>query len=110
MSLVLELEFLTGRCVASRRDDRATAEWPPHPTRLFSALAAAFFECGFGDAERAALQWLEQQNPPAIAAPRVWIRTAVASFVPVNPGEKEENDQYMKRKEDHDLPKDRRGH
>jgi CRISPR-associated protein Csb2 len=110
MTVALEIEFLTGRCVASRRDDRTATEWPPHPTRLFSALSAAFFECDFGDAERAALEWLEQQSPPTISAPRVSVRTGAASFVPVNPGEKEANEQYIKRKKIHDLSENRRGH
>jgi CRISPR-associated protein Csb2 len=66
--LVLEVEFLTARCVASQRDDRSTLEWPPHPTRLFSALAAAYFECDLGQPERDALTWIEGLQPPVIYA------------------------------------------
>jgi len=48
-------------------------EWPPDPARLFQALvagAAGEGETGPGlsDADRAALQWLERQAPPVIAA------------------------------------------
>ncbi len=38
--LALEVEYLTGRSVASMPNDRDQAEWPPHPGRLFMALVA----------------------------------------------------------------------
>ena len=48
-------------------------EWPPDPARLFQALiagAAGEDQSGPGlsDADTAALQWLERQAPPVIAA------------------------------------------
>lgn len=48
-------------------------EWPPDPARLFQALIAGAAgedpACpGLSDADRAALQWLERQAPPVIAA------------------------------------------
>jgi CRISPR-associated protein Csb2 len=97
--LAIEVEFLTGRYVATKRNDRATPEWPPHPSRLFSALTAALFEGEFDTAKsetlHEALEWLEHQAPPMISASHVSKRTSVASFVPVN-GE-EANDAYIKR-------------
>ena len=38
--LTVEVDFLTGRYVAARHDDRNAPEWPPHPARFFSALVA----------------------------------------------------------------------
>ena len=66
--LALEVEYLMGRVLASTREDRQAIEWPPHPTRLFSALVAAYEECELGDEARAALEWLEALPAPAIYA------------------------------------------
>ena len=38
--LAIEVTFLTGRYVATAYNTRTESEWPPHPARLFSALAA----------------------------------------------------------------------
>ena len=38
----IEVNFLTGRYVATFHNDRRQPEWPPHPARLFSALVAAW--------------------------------------------------------------------
>ena len=38
----IEVNFLTGRFVATCHNDRRQPEWPPHPARLFSALVAAW--------------------------------------------------------------------
>jgi CRISPR-associated protein Csb2 len=40
------------------------SEWPPHPARVFCALAAS----AEGDADWSALRWLEQQDPPQVWA------------------------------------------
>ncbi len=45
--LALEIEYLMGRVLAATREDRRTVEWP-HPSRLFSALVAAYQECDLG--------------------------------------------------------------
>jgi CRISPR-associated protein Csb2 len=45
-------------------DRPSDAEWPPHPARVFSALAAA----ADGDAAWSALRWLEAQPAPEIWA------------------------------------------
>lgn len=87
--LALEMEYLMGRVLASTRDDRKAVEWPPHPSRLFSALVAAYEECDLGEDARAALEWLEAlpESPRIYAQPPEhggWIRDAPEVFVPVN--------------------------
>lgn len=86
--LALEVEYLMGRVLASRREDRRAVEWPPHPARLFSALVAACKECDMGDDARAALQWLEALPAPAIYANppshEDRVRDVHDVFVPVN--------------------------
>lgn len=83
--LSIEVNFLTGRFVATAHHDRRATEWPPHPARLFSALVAAWAD---DDApsleERQALEWLEAQEPPSIAASEAVARKVLTNFVPVN--------------------------
>lgn len=81
--VTLEIEFLTGRYVATAHDDRSTGEWPPHPARVFSALVAAWAD-EQDPLERTALQWMERQAPPAIAAGEAASRLPVTHYVPVN--------------------------
>lgn len=81
----IEVNFLTGRFVATCHNDRRQPEWPPHPARLFSALVAAWADADEPDAvERVALEWLESQAPPNIAASDAVPRKTVSHFVPVN--------------------------
>lgn len=81
----IELTLLTGRYVATAYNDRAAAEWPPHPARLFSALVATHCsELDPSSDERRAMEWLEQQAPPTIAASEASEREVVTVFVPVN--------------------------
>ncbi len=85
----LEIELLTGRYAATAYNDRERTEWPPHPARLFSALVATWADGDPGtlpgDAELAALRWLEQQVAPVIlASASAAERTAAVVFVPVN--------------------------
>jgi len=83
--LTLGIRYLTGCVVASDVADRRHVEWPPHPGRVFMALAAAHFQTGEDPAERAALDWFEQElPPPQIHAPRHVERAAVTQYVPVN--------------------------
>ena len=82
--LTLGIRYLTGCAVASDADNRGRAEWPPHPGRVFMALAAAHFQSGEDPEERAALEWLEQEPAPEIGAPDCDERAAVTQFVPVN--------------------------
>ena len=85
--LAVEVNFLTGRFVATAHHDRKTTEWPPHPARFFSTLVATWADADHPDpAERRALEWLEEQPPPAIRAPEAVPRKVVTHFVPVNDG------------------------
>ena len=81
----IEVNFLTGRYVATCYNDRRRSEWPPHPARLFSALVSVWADADEPDAsERAALEWLEDHGAPAIAASSAVIRNEASHFVPVN--------------------------
>ena len=83
-SIGIEVNFLTDRYVATWFNDRRNPEWPPHPARLFSALVAVWAENGSHEDERLALEWLEGQDPPRIAASDAVQRSVVSHFVPVN--------------------------
>ena len=81
----LGLCYLNGWAMAASDGARKEqAEWPPHPDRVFMALAAAWFETGENPDEGAALRWLETLPPPAIAASKATFRAVVTSYVPVN--------------------------
>ncbi len=86
--LAIEVAFLTGRYVATAYNTRMQGEWPPHPARLFSALVATHVaareELSDALAERAILEWLEQQGAPSIVASDAAPREVVTVFVPVN--------------------------
>jgi len=84
--LFLRLEFLTGRYVATSFHDRLRAEWPPHPSRLYSALAATHFEGRALDETGRALRWLEQQVPPTLTCSEASARDVKTHYVPVNDG------------------------
>jgi len=82
------IEYLTGYAVATNPASRDSAEWPPHPARLYMALAAAYFETidqGYDSpAERAALEWLATLTPPDIVIPEHSLRDVRDTYVPVN--------------------------
>jgi CRISPR-associated protein Csb2 len=88
--LTLGWEYLTGYAVATDPSSRDRAEWPPHPGRVFMAMAAAWFETGEDPAEGDALRWLEalgDPKPPDMHLPTrddVFERSAVTVYVPVN--------------------------
>lgn len=82
--LTIGIEYLTGYAVATDVTDRDRPEWPPHPARVFMAMAAAYFECGEAPEEREALLWLERQTAPAIFAGEASPREAGTHYVPVN--------------------------
>ena len=81
--IALGIRYLTKYAVATDLA-RQRAEWPPHPGRVFMAMAAAHFESGADPAERAALEWLESAPAPAIRASGADERTVVRAYVPVN--------------------------
>lgn len=83
--VAIEVNFLTGRYVATAHHDRTEHEWPPHGARLYSAMVATWADSDAPDeAERDALEWLEAQPAPRISAPEAVPRRAVSYFVPVN--------------------------
>lgn len=82
--LTFGIRYLTGSVVASDVADRRRVEWPPHPGRVFMALAAAHFQTGDDPAERKALEWLESLPAPSLASSPCEERAAVTVFVPVN--------------------------
>ena len=69
-------------------------DWPPSPARLFQALVAGV---GLGGPlkadEREALEWLERQPPPVIAAPPAWQSgRGVLFYMPNNDTDRIEGD------------------
>ena len=84
MSLVLEIEFLTGACRAAQSPASEAPDWPPQPDRVFSALVAAWAGRGEQPTERKALEWLEKVPPPVVHASEYTARLAPACFVPPN--------------------------
>jgi CRISPR-associated protein Csb2 len=87
-TLTIGWEYLTGYAVATDPSNRERAEWPPHPARVFMALAAAWFETGQEEDEGAALRWLEELDgepelhvPPSEPSSE---RSMVTVYVPVN--------------------------
>ncbi len=82
--MLLRLTFPSGRYYAARAEEPSRPEWPPHPGRLYSALVAAAYRSGSGmtATRRAALEWLEQQPPPHIAAPHADLTAAPLCYVP----------------------------
>jgi CRISPR-associated protein Csb2 len=84
MSLVLEIEHLLGVAFAAQSQASPAPDWPPQPDRVFSALVAAWGARGERADERRALEWLETQPIPELAASGGFARTPVTVFVPPN--------------------------
>jgi CRISPR-associated protein Csb2 len=82
--LTLGIRYLNGFAAAADPYDRDSAEWPPHPGRIFMALAAAHFQTGGPASEYAALEWLEMQGSPLMHAADARSRGVITQFVPVN--------------------------
>ena len=80
----IAVRYLTGWSMATHSANRERAEWPPHPDRVFMALAAAHFETDGGDGEREALRWLEGQGSLSMWADDAQHRTVTTAYVPVN--------------------------
>jgi len=80
----IQARFLTRRYYGADFRDRSKAEWPPHPSRLYSALVSAVYHLDGGEPHLDALKWLEKQAPPAIRAGIANKRLACTHFVPVN--------------------------
>lgn len=83
--LAFGIRYLNGFVAASEPDSHERPEWPPHPGRVFMALAAAHFETGGDASEREALEWIETlDSPPRIHAGGASPRALVRHYVPVN--------------------------
>ena len=82
--IAIGIRHLTGWSMATDSADRNRPEWPPHPDRIFMALAAAHFETDGDDTEREALHWLERQGAPNMWASEATHRTTMTTYVPVN--------------------------
>lgn len=81
----LVIDYLTGYAVATDPANRERAEWPPHPARVFMALAAAHFETDPTNAlQRQALEWLATLDPPDVTVPQHTGRDVQTVYVPVN--------------------------
>lgn len=81
----LGVRYLMGwSMAASDGAKKEHAEWPPHPDRVFMALAATWFETGEDAEEGEALRWLEALPAPELAVSEAEHRTVVRSYVPVN--------------------------
>lgn len=84
-SFSLVIEYLTGYAVATDPANREQAEWPPHPARVFMALAAAHFETDPSNApQREALEWLATLPPPELTVPQHTARDVKTVYAPVN--------------------------
>ena len=86
--LRIGIEYLNGWAMATNPTNRQEPEWPPHPDRIFMALAAAHFETDGNESERAVLEWLETLGDPCLLVspidPERHQRSAVTTYVPVN--------------------------
>lgn len=85
--LAFRITYLTGAARAAdvrTGHDKSEPEWPPHPSRFFSALVSAWAAAGVQVSGRAALEWLERQAPPVLVVSPWTQRTPVVSFVPAN--------------------------
>ncbi|HRR56046.1 MAG TPA: type I-U CRISPR-associated protein Csb2 [Acidobacteriota bacterium] len=88
--LAFGIRYLNGFVAAAEPDDLQRAEWPPHPGRIYMALAAAHFQTGADPVERSALLWLEgttrggEISAPALIASNAAQRASVSHYVPVN--------------------------
>jgi CRISPR-associated protein Csb2 len=84
MTLLLEIEYLSGVSCSSLGPDTPVPDWPPQPDRVFSALVASWGARGQDDREARALEWLEALPAPMIFAAPVARRSAASVFVPPN--------------------------
>ncbi len=82
--VAIGIRYLMGWSMATNSADRERPEWPPHPDRVFMALAAAYHETAGGDGELEALLWLEQLGAPSMWAAEANERNVMTTYVPVN--------------------------
>lgn len=88
--LCLDIAWLTGTAFLARDPSDPAPEWPPQPDRIFSALVASWGLGGEDAAERAALEWLEAQEPPRLHLPEpAHPRQEAKVYVPPNDAKRE---------------------
>lgn len=80
MSLVIDIELISGRYDAAGAADRDAVEWPPHPARVFCALVAS----ARSESDHLALRWLEALPPPLVQASPTARPDVRASYVVTN--------------------------
>jgi CRISPR-associated protein Csb2 len=82
--MYLRVFFPSGKYYAAENYDPTRPEWPPHPSRVFSAMVASAYHVDNGMSEkmRRAFEWLEAQPPPSIAAPVADLSQAPLTYVP----------------------------
>ena len=77
-ALLISVRFYEGRY-------HGLGDWPPAPGRLFQALLAGAAEgANLPEPARGALDWLERQAPPTIAAPHGLPGQVYSMYVPNN--------------------------
>ncbi len=82
--LTLEIEWLGGVAYLARDPSSPAPDWPPEPDRVYSALVSSWGARGSSAQERTALEWLEAQPAPTVAAAVAMPRRHGTAFVPVN--------------------------
>jgi len=82
--MYLKISFPSGHFHGAEAHDPSMPEWPPHPSRLYSALVASAYCAGNGmtPQKRQALEWLESQPPPHVIYPDANLLEAPISYVP----------------------------
>lgn len=82
--MFLRVFFPSGQYYAAEAHDPSKPEWPPHPSRVFSALVASAYHSGSGitDLKRKTLEWIESLPPPSISSPKAHLLQAPVSYVP----------------------------
>lgn len=80
----LGIRYLMGFSVATNVAMPRLPEWPPHPGRVFMALAATHLETRGDEREREALEWVQEAGAPAVRASGDNPRSFVETYVPVN--------------------------
>lgn len=82
--MYIQLNFPSGLFYAAEAYSPIWPEWPPHPSRLFSAFVASAYtdKVKMSGKKKKALEWLEAQSPPQILAPGADVRESQISYVP----------------------------
>jgi len=82
--MYFKVSFLTGKYYAAEVHDPSSPEWPPHPSRLFSALVASAYSSkgGLTRQKKQVLEWLESLDAPAIAAASADTSKSLITYVP----------------------------